>query len=291
MIKLDWKSLNAVGQEYLDRLLDYAQDHQKSFLNCQFLEVIGVSTFRNLILCPPAQLDSFPCPKGLNKEVVYKVYDSFFQDEGRDKENNAVWLTRKLNIKVCPYCNRTYTFTIKGMKGVRPELDHFYPRSNDKYMHLAISFYNLVPSCPSCNKKKHDQLFDFHPYLGPLNRTAPMPTFRINDSKVQYDAFNNPVLFPNNPEIQIVNPNKNTSGLAMAELYHHHSDYAKEILDKIIAYNASSYVPLVNEFQGMGRTPEEIDRLIWGNYIDDAHQIDRPLSKLTYDILKQFGII
>lgn len=36
---------------------------------------------------------------------------------------------------------------------------------------------------------------------------------------------------------------------------------------------------------------EEIDQLVWGNYIDDAHQVDRPLSKFTHDILKQFGII
>lgn len=291
MIILDWKNLNAVGQEYVDRLLDYAKEHQRSYLNRQILGIIGVRAFRDLILCPPSRLDSYPCPKHLAKDMVYRVYDLFFQDEGKDNVNNAVWLTQKLNIKVCPYCNRAFTFTIKGMKGVRPELDHFFPRSKDKYMHLAISFYNLVPSCPSCNKKKHDQLFDFHPYLGSLNKTAPIPTFRINDSKVQYDASNNPVLFPNRPEIQIVNPNKNTFGLAMEELYHHHSDYAKEILDKILAYNASSYVPLINEFQGMGRSPDEIDRLIWGNYIDDAHQVDRPLSKLTHDILKQFGII
>ena len=57
----------------------------------------------------------------------------------------------------------------------------------------------------------------------------------------------------------------------MEELYHHHTDYAKEMLDKIIAYNASFYVPLVNKLQGMGRTPEKIDRLIWGKYIDDAN--------------------
>lgn len=291
MIKLDWKSLNAVGQEYVDRLLCYAYDHRKSYLKHKVLDVIGVSSFRDLILCPPSRLESYPCPRGLNRGIVYKVYDSFFQDKGRDDENNAIWLTNKLNIRVCPYCNRTFTFTIKGGRGVRPELDHFFPRSNTKYKHLSISFYNLVPSCPSCNKKKKEQIFDFHPYLGSLNGSAIMPVFKINDSKVLYDANNNPILFPDKPEIIIENPNTNINGLAMADLYHHHSDYAKEILDKILAYNASSYGPLIKEFQGMGRTSEEIDRLIWGNFIDDAHQVDRPLSKLTHDILKQFGII
>lgn len=31
MIILDWKNLNAVGQEYVDRLLDYAKEHQRSY--------------------------------------------------------------------------------------------------------------------------------------------------------------------------------------------------------------------------------------------------------------------
>jgi hypothetical protein len=41
----------------------------------------------------------------------------------------------------------------------------------------------------------------------------------------------------------------------------------------------------------MGKTPEEKDRLIWGSYITDAEQIKRPMSKLTMDLLTQFGII
>lgn len=291
MITIDWKGINAVGQEYVDRLIQYAKDHPRSYLNKKILKIIDIHIFRELILCPPSRLDSYPCPAGLSSKFVYKVYDLFFRDEGNDNENNAVWLTSKLNIKVCPYCNRAYTFTIKGHKGVRPELDHFFPRSNKKFKHLALSFYNLVPSCPSCNKTKHEKIFDFHPYLGPLNKTVSTPGFKIDDSKVLYDSSGKPVLFPDEPEIQIENPNKNTDELYLEKIYKHHSDYAKEILDKILAYNASSYVPLVNSFQGMGCTPEEIDRLVWGNYIDDIHQTNRPLSKLTHDILKQFGII
>lgn len=100
MIILDWKNLNAVGQEYVDRLLDYAKEHQRSYLNRQILGIIGVRAFRDLILCPPSRLDSYPCPKHLAKDMVYRVYDLFFQDEGKDNVNNAVWLTQKLNIKV-----------------------------------------------------------------------------------------------------------------------------------------------------------------------------------------------
>ena len=65
----------------------------------------------------------------------------------------------------------------------------------------------------------------------------------------------------------------------------------KEILDKIQAYNKDYYNSLVDSFQGMGKTQEEIDRLVWGNYIEEAKQEKRPLSKMTRDLLRQFGVI
>jgi hypothetical protein len=41
----------------------------------------------------------------------------------------------------------------------------------------------------------------------------------------------------------------------------------------------------------MGKTQDEIDRLVWGNYIEEAAQEKRPLSKMTRDFLKQFDLI
>lgn len=291
MITIDWKSLNAVGQEYFDRLLMYAKAHPRSYLYTRIVSVIDLETFRDLILCPPLRLEKYPCPDGLSPDDIYSIYDLFFAASGLDNENNAVWLTSKLNIKVCPYCNRSYTFTLRGKKGIRPELDHFYPRSVDAYKHLALSFYNLIPSCPSCNHRKKTEIFDYHPYVGHLVKGGLPPQIMVETKSDVRDDDNRSILFPETAVIKMANPNRNTTVLALEELYKHHSDYAKEILDKIMAYNAASYEPLISAFQGMGRTPEEIDRLIWSNYIDDAHQTNRPLSKLTHDILKQFGII
>lgn len=291
MIRIDWKTLDSVGQAYVKRLLEHAKDHPRSYLNTRILDVLGPLLFRELILCPPHRLKTYARPELLDPDDVYSAYDSFFGSVGRDKVNNADWLLEGLDIKVCPYCNRSYTFTIKGKQGVRPELDHFYPRSVEAYKHLAISFYNLVPSCPTCNRQKWTSVFDFHPYYGMVDGSGKMPIMKVDDSKVSYDANHRPILFPDKPEIMVENPNINTAVLKLESLYKHHSDYAEEILDKILAYNSSSYAPLVSDFQGMGKTPEEIDRLIWGNYITDAEQVKRPMSKLTRDLLTQFGII
>ncbi len=67
-------------------------------------------------------------------------------------ENTAYWLQRQLRVKVCPYCNRMYTTTLFGENKIRPDFDHFYPKS--KYPYLAVSLFNLIPSCSMCNTKK-----------------------------------------------------------------------------------------------------------------------------------------
>ncbi|RKI22363.1 hypothetical protein D7V82_18955 [bacterium 1xD8-6] len=67
-------------------------------------------------------------------------------------ESTAYWLQRQLRVKVCPYCNRMYTTTLFGENRIRPDFDHFYPQS--KYPYLAVSLFNLIPSCSMCNTKK-----------------------------------------------------------------------------------------------------------------------------------------
>lgn len=56
-----------------------------------------------------------------------------------------------MDVPVCPYCNRQYTFTLASGKS-RPQMDHYYPR--DLYPYLAVSLYNLVPCCAVCNTAK-----------------------------------------------------------------------------------------------------------------------------------------
>lgn len=288
MITINRGRLDLVAKEYLSRLRDYGKVHKRSEVG-KIVKVLSVKEIEDLILCPPEQLKTFPAPKliGIN---FLKAYYRYFTAKGDDGVNNAIWLMTKLNITVCPYCNRIYTFTVKkkpkkAKRQVRPELDHFFPKS--KYNHLALSFYNLVPSCPQCNHLKGDNEFDYHPYYGDLNgKEGP----RIEVENVKRDAKGT-LVFPDDPKVKILDGNENTKVLGLQELYEQHEDYVKEILDKIQAYNKDYYDSLVDSFQGMGKTQEEIDRLVWGNYIEEAKQEKRPLSKMTRDLLRQFGVV
>lgn len=288
MITIDCGRLGLVAKEYLSRLINYGKAHKRSEVG-KIVKVLSVKELEDLILCPPEQLKTFPAPKLIGTSFL-KAYYRYFTAKGDDGVNNAIWLMTKLNITVCPYCNRIYTFTVKkkpkkAKRQVRPELDHFFPKS--KYNHLALSFYNLVPSCPQCNHLKGDNEFDYHPYYGDLNgKEGP----RIEVENVKRDAKGT-LVFPDDPKVKILEGNENTKVLGLQELYEQHEDYVKEILDKIQAYNKDYYDSMVDSFQGMGKTQEEIDRLVWGNYIEEAKQEKRPLSKMTRDLLRQFGVI
>lgn len=81
---------------------------------------------------------------------------------------NAYALCRKSKARICPYCHHAYAFTVQSDSGdFRPTLDHFYYK--DMYPHLALSLYNLVPSCSSCNSSlKGQKDFFKESHLNPL---------------------------------------------------------------------------------------------------------------------------
>ncbi|MBU3133104.1 hypothetical protein KPL40_11635 [Clostridium gasigenes] len=102
------------------------------------------------------------------KEIFKYVmgYESF--NEGTNKlksSDNFRWsrhdFINKLNIKVCPYCNRNYITSYisskediligKQRKKTTADADHYYCK--DSYPILAINIYNLIPSCGVCNSK------------------------------------------------------------------------------------------------------------------------------------------
>lgn len=94
--------------------------------------------------------------KGSESRVCKEIfkYNCLKNEKKCQKESSAYWLQRQLEVKVCPYCNRMYTTTLFGKNKIRPDFDHFYPKS--EYPYLAVSLFNLIPSCSMCNRKKSD---------------------------------------------------------------------------------------------------------------------------------------
>lgn len=216
--------------------------------------------------------------------MAKKIVDS----ETQKKMKLGTWLAKTIGMKTCPYCNRQYTFTINQGKGIRPQFDHFYPKSEFPY--FALSFYNLIPTCPTCNhlkREKTDKIL--YPYTDGFGNNC---TFSVNHGeyimggkiRVDFDIDKNIT------RDQQIKHENSIEMFALKELYNEHTDYMQEIIDKAYMYNDQYYDGLVESFRGLGKTPQEIKQLIFGNYVELSENEKRPLSKLTSDLLNQIGI-
>ena len=120
--------------------------------------------------------------KEINSDRVLQLldYESLYDDPNW----NAYKLCEKLDISVCPYCNRNYVFVTRNVDGkflTRPQLDHFFVKS--KYPFLSCSFFNLIPSCPFCNTEKNDNdKSTIYPYLEEFGDNA---VFQMNSENVE----------------------------------------------------------------------------------------------------------
>lgn len=121
-------------------------------------------------------------------------YDGFIKgNEMTFKEESTKWgayeLLNELKITTCPYCNRQYIHTYISENGkTRADIDHFYPKS--KYPFLAVSLYNFIPSCHTCNSSFKGSI-DFYknkaiyPYKEEFGQDAKFETKFYTDKDIK----------------------------------------------------------------------------------------------------------
>ena len=96
-------------------------------------------------------------------KVLFKLFD---YDDFSDKFREKFITASKVN--VCPYCNSAFILNYQKDKNNKStaDLDHYYPRS--RYPFFAVTLWNLIPICSTCNSR----------------------------FKAQYDTFSNEILYP-----------------------------------------------------------------------------------------------
>ncbi len=128
--------------------------------------------------------------------------DKFLNYNSLRQSNYAIDLYKSLGFEkcYCPYCNDNKVSIVRNSTSTNHklyfQLDHFYSKSKNPY--FAVSFFNLIPSCSTCNStEKGDKEFSIlthiHPYYESFNNiyrfevplesllTAKVPEFRINN--------------------------------------------------------------------------------------------------------------
>jgi hypothetical protein len=240
---------------------------------------------------------SFCKVKGRNAliNVNYKLKKIFDYRHFSSKNTpgyNAYTLTKRLGFNTCPYCNRGYIYTVEGAKEkiVRPDIDHFYAKSD--YPLLALSFYNLIPSCLVCNrtlkgKKKVES--SLNPYEDGFGDSLTFNYFFKTTESGKGFSNHFDIFFKENElaPAKVRRCNKNVELFKLKEIYE--MSHGNEIAEIIKKHEMSSgrYLQLLHKtFPKLG-TIQELYNIAFGNYYLEEDYDKRPLSKLTRDIFEQ----
>lgn len=219
-----------------------------------------------------------------------KEIEKAFDYSSYRRKPNFMKHFKKLNIKSCPFCNNSYIyFYEEGAKkfNTLATLEHYYPKA--KYPHLSLSFYNLIPSCATCNSKfrgndAHEGEI-LHPYYEDFNEKAKfsvsvdgLPVHKSVELSVKLDS--------NDDRCK-----KSIDRFQLDKVYAQHGDIAQEIWNKVQTYNDSRIDELYECFyKKLGYSREDVKNMIFCNYLHEDDINKRNHAKLTQDILRQFGI-
>lgn len=260
-------------------------------------DLLNGNNLRNLILTNPENLSgliagisatypNFVVPNSDENLILRNVFISHGY-EHQDFEKSE--FIKRINIDTCPYCNRSYIYYLSKAGKIKPQIDHFYP--TNIYPFLALTFYNLIPSCQTCNgfgaKEGNDPLLVdlVNPYL------IENHNFRFT-YKINHINFLNPLLDKNSVEVKLKHHlTGHTDVFKLEQLYQQHSDHVLELIIKSKVAYLSKYRTYLHSYKGLKFNDAEIDRMILGNYSKEDEIHKRPLAKMYQDIGSELGLI
>lgn len=250
------------------------------------------------------QIEAFPEISKKQRDKLSKFFSyKFLQNDEIRQE-----LIDSLGLQVCPYCNRQYITSWRDSKKRRTtaDIDHFYPK--ETYPLLSLSLYNFVPSCHICNSRMKLNRTDkiIYPYEEHFGDDAIFKVELDNNTKeMDYiEALHSLMGLPNskinikievNPKSIIADKIKNSIAVFHLEkIYESHKNYVRELLIKKRIYDDGAYFEMLNrQFlhifneYGIKLGSSELDLLMYGYNWINGEDSERPLSKLTYDIVKR----
>lgn len=240
--------------------------------------------------------------EGLQKLFDYNIFS---------KEKIGLWnrnkVITKLEVDVCPYCQRNYVTSYKDNKGeeykTTADLDHFYLKS--KYPFLALTLYNFVPSCQICNSRMKGSKDTYNTIKSSLKTIYPYGDEEFTgifktDGGIVLGLMDEDTNFKVKiAEIKNEKTKKTIDMFKLDKIYE--SAHNKYLLDMInnIKNKPTAYLENIAEF--FIESNKENEEKIRAEIVCNLEEIvlepyrfkvenGEPLGKLTKDILEEFGI-
>jgi len=203
----------------------------------------------------------------------------------------STFIETELDIHTCYFCNIEFINKFKSSADKKFKngftLDHYIDKG--AYPYLALSLYNLIPSCYTCNSKVKG--------IKKINNISPSSSKFDFDTKVRFKTF------MQNKNLQIdeerdfalllkedfsTDYQEYIQGFMLDGRYEYHKYKVIEMINKRKEYPDSRIAELAHLTQ---KTREEVKQDLFGEYLfadEDLHK--RPLSKLIKDISAELGL-
>lgn len=254
------------------------------------------------------------------KKILKSTEDFLLKNyECYRKTMKLVKIVQIMGVEVCPYCNRNFVenYVTRKENGQRKayfkgDLDHYY--SKEEIPALALSFFNLVPSCKVCNHEKSDSnKRTFYPFYDNENDEChfSIEVYDNNDTRdIVYEELiedieekrfdstvwqgisdNFKIKLHNNGEKKLSERMKNSKEtFHLEKKYNHSKEYVKEIIRKRYIYSETHKDILLKNFAEIFVNEKQIVETLFSYSESGECMHNRPLSKLTRDILFQIGV-
>lgn len=214
-------------------------------------------------------------------------YDSYI----KQNQEMSYALAHLMDKNTCTYCNRQYTLTVdeQGTEVghlIRPEFDHWF--SQVDYPDLALSYYNLIPACHTCNsnlknKKEMELVRHIHPYLD--NKTGFRFGYVPTSSGYAVD-----IVREEGVDDAYYKRVEETLGLfKIPQIYGAHSGLELSEMMELATANHPDYIgTLVSDVMvKIGVKEEDAYRILFGIEVNEENYLKRPMSKFKSDVIRQ----
>mgnify|MGYP006359229259 CR=1 FL=1 len=226
-------------------------------------------------------------------EIYEKIKKLFNYSDKYQSKVLTPFFTENFNFRTCFYCNKDFITNFDADKKVSTfQLDHFFDKAT--YPYLALSFYNLIPSCYVCNAKVKLSANTFE-----NNCIAPNSEKFDFHQKVKFKLLLEPfcknlhIKSKDNIDITLKEQftdkyDKYIEIFKLNERYKAHKDIVFDMIQKAELYPESR----LKELQDLTGIPfQQIKKDIF-NLIDENEDLSKqPFSKLIVDMSKELGII